>query len=189
MSVLIRVQAWELDRREHLAGLHRGATHHGELVDERVDRRDHPVTSPAPALLVGPAGVELLSGPAAGAPDGDAAEPRGTGDAAASGTAAGARRALGRLLVRGRIGGAHPSSVPGRARWAVIGGWLVGLRTALGPVLARAASPRSVCAIRHRPWGRSRARMGAQPAVRERPRPEGTITRQQPTTRAALQHS
>ncbi len=48
---LIRVEARELDRGEHLAGLHRRAAHDRELVDERVDRRDHAVA--AAALAVG----------------------------------------------------------------------------------------------------------------------------------------
>jgi hypothetical protein len=48
---LVRIEPWELDRREDLAGLHRGAAHHGELVDERVDRGHHAVA--ATPLLVG----------------------------------------------------------------------------------------------------------------------------------------
>ena len=77
---LVGVEPGKLDRREHLAGLHRRAAHDRELVDQRVDRRHHAVAAAALALLVGAAGVEPVAGPARGAAGRDAAELRGPRD-------------------------------------------------------------------------------------------------------------
>ncbi len=76
---LVGVEARELDRRQHLTDLHRRAAHRGELVDERVDCRDHPVAAAALALVVGAARVEPVARPSRGAAGRDPAEPRGAG--------------------------------------------------------------------------------------------------------------
>ena len=78
---LVGVEAGELDRREHLAGLHRGPAHDRELVDERVDRRDDAVAAAALTVVVG-AAIEAVARPARGPAGGDAAEHRGAGHAA-----------------------------------------------------------------------------------------------------------
>ena len=79
---LVGVEARELDRRQHLPGLHRRASHDRELVDQRVDRRHHPVAAPALALLLGAARVEPVARPARGAAGGHPAEHRRPRDAA-----------------------------------------------------------------------------------------------------------
>ncbi len=73
---LVGVEAGELDRRQDLSGLHRGTSHDGELVDQCVDRRHHPVAAPALALLVGAARVEPVARPARGAAGGHPPEHR-----------------------------------------------------------------------------------------------------------------
>ena len=50
-------------RGEHLTGLHRRTPHRRELIDERVDRRDHAVTASALPLGLRAAGVEAIAGP------------------------------------------------------------------------------------------------------------------------------
>ena len=75
---LVGIEAGELDRREHLPGLHRRAAHHRELVDERVDRRDHAVAAAALAFGLVAAGVEAVAGPAHRAAGRDPAERRGS---------------------------------------------------------------------------------------------------------------
>ena len=88
---LVLVETGDLDRREHLAGLHRGATQDRELVDERIDGGDDPVAAAPAPVIVAPVCVQTVADPSGGATHGHAAEsggsrgPRTAGDAVISG--------------------------------------------------------------------------------------------------------
>jgi hypothetical protein len=87
MRRLVGVETRELDRGEDLAGLHRGAAHRLELIDQRVDRRHKAVTATAPLDLLTAAAVNAVARPANRSPRGDPPEAQGAGPAPARRTA------------------------------------------------------------------------------------------------------
>ena len=110
---LVGIEAGELDRGEHLPGLHRGAAHDRELVDQRVDRCDHAIAPATLLIRFAAAGVDPASGPAGGAAGGDAAEPRRARDPPEAGRFA-CSSAIGSVW-QGRSGLPEPDRRPVRA--------------------------------------------------------------------------
>ncbi len=82
---LLLVETGDLDRREHLAGLHRGAAQDGELIDERVDSGDDPVAAAPTPVILAPACIKAIADPSGGATHRHAAESRGSRGARTAG--------------------------------------------------------------------------------------------------------
>jgi hypothetical protein len=84
MGGLVGVEPGEFDRGKNLAGLHGGAPHRLELIDQRVDRRYQPVAATASLVLLAPAPVDAIACPANRAAGCDLPEAQGASPTPAS---------------------------------------------------------------------------------------------------------